>query len=147
MNGNSSMAMMSLSEAAVLTIRMASHYTIERGGKTIGTEYLLYALLLSTEFARSDVTEKENGVDNDDVQNALEAGMDAQVRIQENLRSKKSIRKKPLKWLKRFGTDLTELAKEGKLDTVIGREREIERVVTVLSRRTKSNPVLIGRRV
>ncbi len=76
---------------------------------------------------------KKMGVDNDDVQNALEAGMDAQVRIQENLKQKE-YQKKPLKWLKRFGTDLTELAKEGKLDTVIGREREIERVVTVLRR-------------
>lgn len=142
-NGNSSMAMMSLSEAAVLTIRMASHYTIERGVETIGTEYLLYALLCQPN-SRGAMLLKKMGVDNDDVQNALEAGMDAQVRIQENLKKQKEYQKKPLKWLKRFGTDLTELAKEGKLDTVIGREREIERVVTVLSRRTKSNPVLIG---
>ena len=49
-----------------------------------------------------------------------------------------------LKFLKRYGKDLTEEARAGKLDTVIGRENEIERVVTVLSRRTKSNPVLIG---
>ena len=40
--------------------------------------------------------------------------------------------------------DLTELARQGRLDTVIGRDREIERALTVLSRRTKSNPVLIG---
>jgi ATP-dependent Clp protease ATP-binding subunit ClpC len=43
-----------------------------------------------------------------------------------------------------FGRDLTELAKEGELDPVIGREREIERVVQVLCRRTKNNPVLLG---
>jgi len=43
-----------------------------------------------------------------------------------------------------FGRDLTELAKEGKLDPVIGREAEIERVIQILSRRTKNNPVLIG---
>lgn len=43
-----------------------------------------------------------------------------------------------------FGRDLTELAQEGKLDPVIGRESEIERVIQVLSRRTKNNPVLIG---
>ncbi len=43
-----------------------------------------------------------------------------------------------------FGRDLTKLAQEGKLDPVIGREREIERVVQVLSRRKKNNPVLIG---
>ena len=43
-----------------------------------------------------------------------------------------------------FGRDLTELAREGKLDVVIGRENEIERVIQILSRRTKNNPVLLG---
>jgi ATP-dependent Clp protease ATP-binding subunit ClpC len=43
-----------------------------------------------------------------------------------------------------FGRDLTELAKRGKLDPVIGRKREIERVIQVLCRRTKNNPVLLG---
>src|SRR6185503_7796335 len=43
-----------------------------------------------------------------------------------------------------FGRDLTELAREGKLDAVIGRANEIERVIQILSRRTKNNPVLLG---
>ena len=46
--------------------------------------------------------------------------------------------------LEKFGRDLTELAKKGKLDPVIGRDEEIRRVIQVLSRRTKNNPVLIG---
>ena len=46
--------------------------------------------------------------------------------------------------LNQFGKDLSELAKQGKLDPVIGRENEIERVIEILSRRTKNNPVLIG---
>ncbi|MEX2464670.1 MAG: Clp protease N-terminal domain-containing protein, partial [Gaiellaceae bacterium] len=46
--------------------------------------------------------------------------------------------------LEKFGRDLTELAEEGKLDPVIGRDDEIRRVMQVLSRRTKNNPVLIG---
>ena len=46
--------------------------------------------------------------------------------------------------LDQFGRNLTQLAREKKLDPVIGREREIERVMQVLSRRTKNNPVLIG---
>ncbi len=46
--------------------------------------------------------------------------------------------------LERYSRDLTELAREGRLDPVIGREREIRRVIQVLSRRTKNNPVLIG---
>ena len=46
--------------------------------------------------------------------------------------------------LTKFGTDLTQMAREGKIDPVIGREKEIERVVQILSRRKKNNPVLIG---
>lgn len=46
--------------------------------------------------------------------------------------------------LKKYSRDLTEIAKEGKLDPVIGREEEIRRTIQVLSRRTKNNPVLIG---
>lgn len=46
--------------------------------------------------------------------------------------------------LDKYGRDLTQLAREGKLDPVIGRKNEIERVIHILSRRTKNNPVLIG---
>src|SRR3977135_1327221 len=53
-------------------------------------------------------------------------------------------REEEQKPLERFGRDLTELAERGKLDPVIGRDEEIRRVIQVLSRRTKNNPVLIG---
>src|SRR5690606_11954202 len=46
--------------------------------------------------------------------------------------------------LERYGRDLTEMARQGKLDPVVGRDEEIRRVIQVLSRRTKNNPVLIG---
>ena len=46
--------------------------------------------------------------------------------------------------LKKFGIDVTERARQGKLDPVIGREEEIKRTIQILSRRTKNNPVLIG---
>ena len=46
--------------------------------------------------------------------------------------------------LEKYGVDLTAVAREGKLDPVIGRDSEIRRVIQVLSRRTKNNPVLIG---
>src|ERR1700735_167938 len=52
--------------------------------------------------------------------------------------------KKPSKLLDQFGRNLTKLAAEGKLDPVVGRETEIERIMQILSRRTKNNPVLIG---
>ena len=46
--------------------------------------------------------------------------------------------------LDQFGRDLTEMAREGNLDPVVGREKELERVLQILARRTKNNPVLIG---
>jgi len=55
---------------------------------------------------------------------------------------KKNLKKK--KYLDLYGTNLTELAKENKLDRVVGRFREIDRVIQILNRRTKNNPVLIG---
>ncbi len=51
---------------------------------------------------------------------------------------------KKAKTLAEFTRDLTEAARSGKLDPVIGREKEIQRVIQILSRRTKNNPVLIG---
>ncbi len=59
-------------------------------------------------------------------------------------REKKSSKKSSTPNLDKFGRDLTELAREGKLDPVIGREKEIERVTHILARRRKNNPVLIG---
>lgn len=46
--------------------------------------------------------------------------------------------------LEKYGTELTEMARQGKLDPVIGRDDEIRRCIQILSRRTKNNPVLIG---
>ena len=46
--------------------------------------------------------------------------------------------------LGQYGLNLTDLAKQGKIDPVIGRDKEIERVIEILNRRTKNNPVLIG---
>ena len=55
----------------------------------------------------------------------------------------KTDKKKAGKALTQFGRDLTVLAKEGKLDPVIGRKNEIERIMMILSRRTKNNPILL----
>ncbi len=140
----SAMAMMSLSEAAVLTLRMANKIVREQGMKLIGTEHILYSLISQPNSRASLILEKL-GVDLDGLAHNIEDLIDHQAedsKIEE--RKAEFKRKNPLKWLKRYGQDLTQMAQDGKLDTVIGRDREIERVVTVLCRRTKSNPVLIG---
>ena len=140
----SDMAMMSLSEAVILTLRMAQGYTKEQGLTVIGTEHILYALL-SQPNSRASLILRGLKVDNEKILDEIEALVEEQTK-DEKLKAEKAkyLKKTPLKFLNRYGKDLTEEARAGKLDTVIGRENEIERVVTVLSRRTKSNPVLIG---
>lgn len=59
-------------------------------------------------------------------------------------RIKYKLNRKNYGFLNRFSRDLTEMAKNGKMDAVIGREEEIERVIQILSRRTKNNPILLG---
>ena len=138
------MAMMSLSEATVLTLRMAANFASEQGLQLIGTEHILYALVKQPNSRAAliliglnvDLAELSQNIEKYIEKQAEEAKLDKE--------KAKYTNKKKLKWLPRYGTDLTELARQGKLDVVIGRDQEIERTITVLCRRTKSNPVLIG---
>ncbi|MBR3116234.1 ATP-dependent Clp protease ATP-binding subunit [Candidatus Saccharibacteria bacterium] len=140
----SDMAMMSLSEAVILTLRMAQNYTMEQGLSVIGTEHILYALL-SQPNSRASLILSGLKVDSEKILDEIERMVEEQTK-DERLKAERAkyTNKKQFKFLTRYGKDLTEEAKQGNLDAVIGRENEIERVVTVLSRRTKSNPVLIG---
>ncbi len=140
----SDMAMMSLSEAVVLTLRMAQNFVNEEGLSVIGTEHILYAIL-SQPNSRAALILIELKADIEKLMAEVEDLVEKQTE-DEKTKAKKAefLKTSNLKFLKKYGKDLTEEARNGNLDTVIGRENEIERVVTVLSRRTKSNPVLIG---
>ncbi|MCL6552021.1 MAG: ATP-dependent Clp protease ATP-binding subunit [Firmicutes bacterium] len=107
------------------------------GHNYIGTEHLLLGLIREGEGVAARVLEAM-GADLDRVR--------AQVVYLLGEEGTTSYAKQASKTptLDEFGRDLTKLAREGKLDPVIGREREIERVIQVLSRRTKNNPALIG---
>ncbi len=140
----SDMAMMSLSEAVILTLRMAQGFVKENGLMIIGTEHILYALL-SQPNSRASLILTGLKVDTEKVLDEIEDLIDEETKDEQNKAEKaKYIKSAGARFLKKYGKDLTEEARQGHLDTVIGRENEIERVVTVLSRRTKSNPVLIG---
>ncbi|MBI4486213.1 MAG: ATP-dependent chaperone ClpB, partial [Acidobacteria bacterium] len=80
---------------------------------------------------------KQSGVTRDTILQALTSVRGSQRVTNENPES-------TYQALERYGRDLTDLARKGKLDPVIGRDEEIRRVIQVLSRRTKNNPVLIG---
>lgn len=111
------------------------------GHNYVGTEHLLLAILDEREsyavriLASLDLT--ADGIVEKISENFRE--FDSKDDSQEDTRRNKRTRA-----LERFGKDLTKLAKEGKIDPVIGRNEEIERVIQILSRRTKNNPCLIG---
>jgi ATP-dependent Clp protease ATP-binding subunit ClpB len=101
----------------------------------VSTEHLLIAL--ATERGRAADELRRVGVTPERLTQAL-----AEVRGSHRVTDQSPEEK--LEALERFGTDLTAAAEQGKLDPVIGRDEEIRRVIQVLSRRTKNNPVLIG---
>ena len=140
----SQMAMMSLSEAAVLTLRMAANFAHDYGVEVVGTEHILHALVAQPN-SRAALILTGLKVDIQEIAQTIEDLAAKQAESAKKSKEKEKFKNQPkLKWLSRYGEDLTRLAKEGKLDTVIGRDKEIERTITVLCRRTKSNPVLIG---
>lgn len=140
----SPMAMMSLSEAAVLTLRMAMNFARENGLEVVGTEHIIHSLVRQPN-SRAALLLGKLGVDLDEIAKNIEDIVEQEAdeaKIEEQKR--KAGKRAGFRYLTKYGTELTEEARAGKLDTVIGREKEIERAVTVLCRRTKSNPVLIG---
>lgn len=112
----------------------------------VGTEHILLGLLREKEGVAARVLEYL-GVSYEDVQSeifSLLGDMETQIPFFKPHKISKHIKKTRTPTLDEFSRDLTQLAKEGELDPVIGREAEIERVIQILSRRTKNNPVLIG---
>ena len=108
-----------------------------RGDEYVTVDLMLVAIAAAKPNQSADILEK-NGLTADKLRNALTAarGSDRKVTSADAEGSYKALEK--------YSTDLTAAAKEGKLDPVIGRDQEIRRVIQILSRRTKNNPVLIG---
>lgn len=109
----------------------------------VGTEHLLIAILQEQDsYAVSYLN--ACGVHENDILRVLSGaiGVDDEQYNSTNPTDKKSNSKSET--LEKYGKDLTALAKEGKIDPVIGRKKEIQRVIQILSRRTKNNPCLIG---
>lgn len=122
--------------------RIAQQIALQLNHSFLGTEHLLLALLSSPSSVAYKILVGQFGLDVDELRNKLLTLMQSNTNKEE-----KSDRQQgsalPEKLLD-MGTDITLKAKEHKLDPVIGREEEIERVVEILCRKTKNNPVLIG---
>ncbi len=131
----SSVAQAQPSRALLTALQTAQNKATELGDTYISTEVLLLGLAAG----------------NDDTARALEAEGATANRLETTIKEMRGERtvntpdpEGTFDALTKYGTDLTAIAREGKLDPVIGRDSEIRRVVQVLSRRTKNNPVLIG---
>src|SRR5580692_11394293 len=113
----------------------------------VGTEHLLLGLLREQEGVAAQVL-MNLGMKLEDVReevlNLLGHGLEASETGERGTAAQQKAGKSKTPALDSFGRDLTDLARQGKLDPVIGREREIERVVQILCRRQKNNPVLLG---
>ncbi|MGE0709597.1 MAG: ATP-dependent Clp protease ATP-binding subunit [Planctomycetota bacterium] len=112
----------------------------------IGTEHLLLGLIRENEGVAAQVLMNLN-LKLEDVREEVLELLGADMSSSDSApggNNEKSSKKSKTPALDAFGRDLTELAREGKLDPVIGRKDEIERVTMILSRRTKNNPVLLG---
>jgi ATP-dependent Clp protease ATP-binding subunit ClpC len=102
----------------------------------IGTEHLLIAIAGEQKGEAAEIL-KRLGIDQEKVYAALQ-------KLRGGHRVTDARAESKYRSLQKYGRDLTEMAREGKLDPVIGREDEIKRVMQILSRRTKNNPVIVG---
>ena len=138
---------MDLSPATKRVLELAVEEARRMGHHYIGTEHLLLGLVRYPEGVANDVF-RELKVSPEEIRSqtrrVLQDNPFRSRRSSENRpeRPSRSAAKTPL--VDQLATDLTALAEEGKLDPVIGREMEIERVIQILSRRQKNNPALIG---
>ena len=115
---------------------------MQMGQSYISTEHLLLGIVREGEGTALDVLGRL-GVKGDDIRGALN-DLVGQSPVYAGRSAFDAMGPSPDSMLKEFGTDLTKKASDGKLDPVIGRAGEIERVMQVLSRRQKNNPLLIG---
>ncbi|MBN1201084.1 MAG: ATP-dependent Clp protease ATP-binding subunit [Anaerolineae bacterium] len=141
---------MDLSPATKRVLELAVDEARRMGHHYIGTEHLLLGLVRHPEGVAMDVF-KEMQISSEEVrrqtrrvlqENPLQSSRHPLESPPERARRARPAAKTPL--VDQLATDLTALAEQGKLDPVIGRQMEIERVIQILSRRQKNNPALIG---
>jgi ATP-dependent Clp protease ATP-binding subunit ClpC len=121
----------------VNTLMLNANSESERMGDTvIGCEHLLLAVATESSTPSARIL-RDFGVDHDKLLSAVKDVRGGQRATDQSAESRYRV-------LEKYSRDLTQLARDGKLDPVIGRDEEVMRVVQILARRTKNNPVLIG---
>ncbi len=126
-------------------LELALREALSLGHNYIGTEHILLGLVRENEGVAARIL-LDFDADSEKIRNEvirMLSGPGGRQRAA-GAQGQQGEGKKSSKLLDQFGRNLTKLAEEGKLDPVVGRETEIERIMQILSRRTKNNPVLIG---
>ena len=124
-----------LNRAGLQALQAAENYARELGDEYVSTEHLLFGIASGSDKAADALGQA--GAGPEDLRRVIPA-------VRGDRRVTSPDPEGTFQSLEKYGTDLTAIARDGKLDPVIGRDSEIRRVVQVLSRRTKNNPVLIG---
>ena len=133
------------SKRAELVLEESNRQAIRFGSELIGTEHLLMAIIKEGDNVAVRLLNTLGfSTQKIYVDLLLAMGQDANLYKGDLAQKNGSKRKKEDSALEQYSRDLTSLAKEGKLDAVIGREEEIQRVIQILSRRMKNNPCLVG---
>ncbi len=124
-------------------LELALREALSLGHNYIGTEHILLGLVRENEGVAARIL-LDFDADAEKIRNEIIRMLSGPGRRQSGSGGATGEKSKSSKLLDQFGRNLTKLASEGKLDPVVGRQTEIERVMQILSRRTKNNPVLIG---
>jgi ATP-dependent Clp protease ATP-binding subunit ClpB len=124
-----------LSSQASLALQKATNLSKQQGDQFVSAEFLLYGILTTGD----DVSKmmKDQGITEKDLKSAINE-------LRKGSKADSQTAEDTFNSLNRFAINLNEMALNGKLDPVIGREDEIRRILQILSRRTKNNPILIG---
>lgn len=131
-----------MSQEILQTIRTAWELAIEFGQEFIGTEHLIYSILAQNE-SRATKLLKTMNIDIETLRGDLEQMFNRQ-QYESTSEPTSSDRSRDLSAVEKYGVDLTKKAFDGQLDPVVGRDKEIDRMITILGRRSKNNPALIG---
>lgn len=134
-SSGSTVAQAQFSRAGLQVVQAAQQEAESMGDSFVSTEHLLVGIAAGSDPAAQILKDAGASVE------ALRAALPG---IRGDRKVNSADPENTFQALEKYGTDLTEIARSGKLDPVIGRDSEIRRVVQVLSRRTKNNPVLIG---
>ncbi|MGI9658887.1 MAG: ATP-dependent Clp protease ATP-binding subunit [Gaiellaceae bacterium] len=124
-------------------LELALREALSLGHNYIGTEHILLGLVRENEGVAARIL-LDFDADAEKIRNEIIRMLSGPGRRQQGSGQSSGEKSKSSKLLDQFGRNLTRLATDGKLDPVVGRQTEIERVMQILSRRTKNNPVLIG---